>query len=537
MILKKPYAFLIKKFRLIHLVLSFLIGFILYRSVLIVKFFIEYIKNNYKSSVLIGLENVYTSSIFFIAILLVLALAISIYYLLKHKNKPTKLYLFMIIYYVFLLICLIYIREVLSGLSEELLSAKLSRSIRDFSIVITAVQLIFLVFSIIRAIGFDIKKFNFKSDLREMNYDFSDSEEVEVNINLNSYKYKRKIRRSLREFTYYLKENKLFVTISLGILAFILIILFIKNRNINYNQSYKTGKVFTYNNMQLTVDDSIVTNLDYKGNIIKNGYYYVVLKVNLKNNSGLTRKIDFNQFNLSVGGTLVKPILSMSSYFIDYASENVISEFSHKTDKTFALVYEINEKNRNSGFKLDIYNGTVRNKKDYTTKHIYVSIRPKKISDLKLNGNYALGQKVTFDDTYLGNTILKVQSYELNKTYFYTYEKCFKDNCNAYDDAITVPFTASRHNNYILTLHINYTPDGDMLYSKSNTLPRRFANDFMTIQYKVDDKVYSNNSINVTPDYQKDFIAFEVGGEIVDASVIQAIITIRNQKYIINLKS
>ena len=45
MVLRKPYAFLIKKFRLIHLVLSFLIGFILYRSVLIVKFFIEYIKN------------------------------------------------------------------------------------------------------------------------------------------------------------------------------------------------------------------------------------------------------------------------------------------------------------------------------------------------------------------------------------------------------------------------------------------------------------------------------------------------------------
>jgi hypothetical protein len=28
-------------------------------------------------------------------------------------------------------------------------------------------------------------------------------------------------------------------------------------------------------------------------------------------------------------------------------------------------VYEINEKNRNSRFKLDIYNGTVKNKKDY----------------------------------------------------------------------------------------------------------------------------------------------------------------------------
>ena len=114
----------------------------------------------------------------------------------------------MILYYTFLLICLFYIRGVLSGLSEELLSAKFSRGIRDFSIVITSLQVIFLIFSLIRAIGFDIKKFNFRSDLREMNYDFADSEEIEVNINLNSYKYKRKVRRSLREFVYYLKENK-----------------------------------------------------------------------------------------------------------------------------------------------------------------------------------------------------------------------------------------------------------------------------------------------------------------------------------------
>ena len=277
MILKKPYAFLIKRFRIIHLVLSFLVGFILYRSILIVKFFIDYIKNNYKSSVLIGLENVYTSSLVFIGIILILALAISIYYLLRHKNKPTKLYLFMILYYTFLLICLFYIRGVLSGLSEELLSARLSRGIRDFSIVITSLQVIFLIFSLIRAIGFDIKKFNFRSDLREMNYDFADSEEIEVNINLNSYKYKRKVRRSLREFVYYLKENKLFVTICLGILAVILIIILIKNRNINYDQRYGMNKTFTYNGMQLIIEDAMVSNLDYNGNVIKEGYYYVVL--------------------------------------------------------------------------------------------------------------------------------------------------------------------------------------------------------------------------------------------------------------------
>ncbi len=537
MILRKPYAFLIKRFRLIHLVLSFLIGFIMYHTVQIVKFFIQYIKNNYKSSLLSGLENIYTSSIFILSILLVLVLAISIYYLLKHKNKPNKLYLFMILYYLLLFVYIIYIRGVLSGLSEELISAKLSRSIRDISIVLTSVQIIFLIFCIIRAIGFNIKKFNFKSDLKEMNYDFSDSEEVEVNVKLNSYKYKRKVRRSLREFVYYLKENKLFVSILLGISVTILVVSFFKNRNINYNQSFKTGKVFNYNSMQITVDDSIVTNLDYNGNIINEGYYYVVLKVNLKNYSGVTRKIDFNQFNLNVGGQLVKPILSKSSYFIDYAAENVISEFSHKTDKTFALVYEISEKKKNSNFKLDIYNGTIQNTKEYTTKHIYVSIKPKKIGDLKLNGNYALGEKITFDDTFLANTSLKIQSYEINKTYFYTYEKCFKDDCNVYDDVIYVPYNSSRGDNYILTLHISYKPDEDTLYAKSNTLPEKFASDYMTIKYKVGDNIYSDNYLNVTPEYQTDFMAFEVGEGIVNASVIQAIITIRNQKYIINLKS
>ena len=240
MILKKPYAFLIKKFRIIHLILTFLIGFVIYRSTLIVNFFIEYIKNNYKSSVLLGLGSVYTPFYLFFTVLVIVLLAFAIYYLLKHKNKPIKLYLFMILYYI---------------LGEELLSTKLSRSLRDFSIISIVPQVIFFVFCFIRTIGFNIKKFNFQSDLKEMNYGFEDSEEVEVNINLNSYKYKRSIRRALREFIYYLKENKLFVIIILSIVAVVLIIFLIKNKHINYDKTYSTGKQFTYNDVQFTIND------------------------------------------------------------------------------------------------------------------------------------------------------------------------------------------------------------------------------------------------------------------------------------------
>ena len=76
----------------------------------------------------------------------------------------------MILYYILLFIGLMYIKSKLGNLAEELLSTKLSRSLRDFSIISIVPQVIFFVFCFIRTIGFNIKKFNFQSDLKEMNY-------------------------------------------------------------------------------------------------------------------------------------------------------------------------------------------------------------------------------------------------------------------------------------------------------------------------------------------------------------------------------
>lgn len=536
-ILKKPYAFLIKRFRIIHLILSFLIGFVIYRTTLIIRFFMDYVKNNYNSNIILGLGETYAPSYLFIILLIIILLSGAIYYLLRHKNKPTRVYLCMIIYYIISFVILIYIKSVLGSLVEELISARLSRSIRDLSMIYIIPQIIFFIISIIRTVGFDIKKFNFQSDLKEMHYGFEDSEEVEVNINLNSYKYKRKFRRSMREFGYYIKENKLFVIIFLSIVAVALVVSGIKNRHVNYDQSYRTGREFTYNGLNIAILDTMVTNLDYHGNILNKGYYYVVLKVHLVNNTGYTRSIDFNQFNLTYGDKIIKPTLSDSSYFIDFASENVISSFTHKTDKTFALVYKIDEKDAHKGYKLDIYNGTVITNKESVTKHIYVSLKTKFINDLKLNGNYKLGEKVTFEDTYLANSYLKVDQYEINKTYFYTYEKCYKDSCNIYDDAIAAKNDSKRLGNYILTLHIDYFIDDTSNYGISNSLISSFAENFVQIQYKVGDKVYSDEYYNVTPTYNTKFLAFEVNKDIKNASIIQAIVIIRNQKYIINLKS
>ena len=46
MILRRPYAFLIKHFRLIHLILFVLFGYITYKANNMLSFFKEYISNN-----------------------------------------------------------------------------------------------------------------------------------------------------------------------------------------------------------------------------------------------------------------------------------------------------------------------------------------------------------------------------------------------------------------------------------------------------------------------------------------------------------
>lgn len=537
MILKKPYAFLIKRFRIIHLILSFLIGVIIAKNIAIMNFFISYVKNNYKSNIILGLTATYTPFYLFLFVVLIILLSVAIYYLLVYKKKPNKFYLLLIIYYIIFFVFLLYVKSSLGSLSTELISARTARSVRDFSRILLFPQLGFVIFSLIRTFGFDIKKFDFQSDLKELEAGFEDNEEVELNINFEGYKTKRKVRRSFREFIYYLKENKLFVIIFLAIFAISFGTYIIKNRKVNYDKSYKTGKMFTYEGVQMMIQDSIITNLDYRGNVITDGKYYVVLMLKVSNTSGATKNIDFNNFKLKYGSNLVNPELRLSDRFTDFAPKSDSTVFSHRTEKTFVVPYEIKSSDIHRGFKIEIFNGSVYRNGKYLSKHVYLKIRPKIISRTIFEGNYTIGDKIELKDTYLKDSYITIKSYEINKSYYYSYESCYNDNCDVYDDVITVPMTSARHNNYILTLHVDYNIDDTTMYGISNPLLSTFADNFMQIVYRVNDEIYDTAYINVTPVTSQKFMAFEVNKKINNANVIQAIINIRNHRYIVNLKS
>jgi len=535
-ILRKPYAFLIKYFRLIHFAIILLLGLVINNYSNVVSFFNNYIANNYSTTIRTGLETIYVPINFLILLILAIGLIITILTLLLHKKKPVKLYIFMTVYYILLFLGLLYIRGVLAGIEEELLASTLARSIRDILILSYAPQFIFIVFAFIRGIGFNIKKFDFANDLKEMNYNYKDAEEFELNINLDTYKARRKIHRAGREFVYYIKENK-FIVICLSIILFVIgVVYIINNTTGNYDVTYKTGREFIYNNLNINVLDSMITNLDYQGNVISEDAYYLVLKMQINNNSGKSIKMDYNNFKLAIGNELIVPSVTDSSFFFDYAPSDVPLMTSHRSEKIFNLVYKLDKKQINKAMKLEIYNGSVYEKGEYIYKHIYVTLKPNTIGNLEMNNNFRVNEPIKFDDTYLGNTSLNITSYNITKSYLYQYEKCNSNGtCNEYSDKITTSLNGFREESMLLVMEADYLIDKNTLYAKSYTSLNKFINNFASLQYKINEKKLTD-FVNLTPSNVDNLIILEVPSNIINASSIQLIFQIRNQKYVVNLK-
>ena len=99
MIFRKPYKFLIKHFRLIHLLVCALSAYLIYKNHLIIGFFSDYV-NSGTTTYYTNVAAKYVSFFMYLAVILILALQLFVYLLMKNKKKPRKYYIMSIIYYV-----------------------------------------------------------------------------------------------------------------------------------------------------------------------------------------------------------------------------------------------------------------------------------------------------------------------------------------------------------------------------------------------------------------------------------------------------
>lgn len=527
MILKKPYAFLIKHFRIIHLILTSLIGYVLYRSFKIYGFFSRYVENVY-ATIGDATPSNYITIFIFLTVIIIISFSLAMYLLMRKKEKPKTFYVLLSVYYLLYFVGLILYFVLFKSMETSSLSIRNAMVLRDFTLIITLPQIGFLIMSLIRSVGFDIKKFNFSKDLKELSINEGDNEEFEFVLGVDSYKYFRSIRRWLREFKYYILENKFMFTILTGLAAITLIILVILNFTV-YNRTYNKNQKFTANNLTIQVNNSYLTNIDYKGEEISNGKYFLVTNITFTNKSGLSTVLDLNNYQLVTKNGSVYPTLSRNSYFVDLGAGYSKDKIEKNTIANYILVYELNKNQVSKKYTLRIIDEVEYKAGTMNAKTKEVSLKPTVYDEIETVGNYKMGNPVTFYESILGNSLLTINSYEFKNKFTYKYEACVRYDCQDVTDVVVADATKDKT---LLVLNGNLVIAEDSTFYKNLKKSLSFFEAFVQIRY--DDKI--SPVINATPTSLSEQYILQVPSAASKASNLDLVITIRNKKYVLNLR-
>lgn len=532
MIIKKPYAFMIKHFRLIHLILSILLLFLVYKTNSIFTFFSDYAKNGYYAYS-INLVASYINMYMFFAIIGIILISSFMYLLMRWKKKSRTFYISIIVFYLVLFFGLIFYFNLFNTILNKALDIKTVRAYRDIVALLYLPQYFFLIYSIIRAIGFDIKKFDFKKDLEDLDISEEDAEEIEVTFGKNAYKYKRKARRTFREFKYYVLENKFFFSVICG--GAMLVLILVVFIGINRKQNYKESQFFSVNGVVFKVKESFITSIDYKGNIINEDKKYFIIKVSMENTNIGKVNLDTKSLQLVLGDNYYYPTYSKNDYFIDLGEGYNRNTLYSGDVKEYLLVYEIpyNSKITNSLFRMMGSVNVIRGEIQASTMNVKLS--PKEYLTISNVENYDVGEAISLEESTMNNSEFMIKSYQIGDEFIENYEYCL-DKC--YEGRkIVKADTLGRGRRVILKLDVSTDIDEELYINKYLDNNANFISLFSSIVYKIDGetkigsfKVKDLGKINTNNVY------LEIDEEIEKASTIRLNISVRDKKYSVNLK-
>lgn len=530
MILKKPYKFLIKNFKLIHLILTILMVYIIYRFSRIINFFDVAISSS--AGVLSTNPTEYLYDIYiYLAIFGIVLFTIIVIYLLFMKKKSIKLYIGTIIVYVLAFILIAYSYNVIGDMELKIVDPKIIRNARDFLVVISIAQIVEIALFGIRALGFDIKKFNFKEDLKELEIVEEDNEEFEFNINIDVNKAHRKVNKSRRFLKYFYVENRyLFFFISSISVCFLCLIIYLSMGV--YNKKYTQTDFFTTRDFTLAISNSYTTDLDYKGNKISENKTFVILELTIKANGAKSKQINLANPELIVGYNKYYHDSTYIDKFIDigngYNNEYIDNQFIK-----YLLVYPIdkNDIGKEMTFRyVDI--GSITSTE---AKTINVEISTRNLDQIKETKKYNLGDTIDFNGSILEKTQLTINEKDIKNLFTLNYNFCISDNeCYPSIEYLKPSIV----NNYDKTLlRINGSIEWDSNTARSKTTDMfNFISLYGTFNYKINGMDKTDNTMlkNVKSIRlkQADTYYLEIIKEIQNAEELSLVLKIRDYVYV-----
>lgn len=511
MVFKKPYAILIKHFKLIHLIMTILMAYIIYKMTGIISFFNEYVSSGWMSITESEISS-YIHSLMYFSIVLILILSIIIYLLMRFKKKPRLYYLITPILYIIILIILIITSSIMHNAILDVINPITSRAIRDILLIFTALQFIIIVFSLLRAIGFDVKKFNFRQDIADLEISELDNEEVEVGFEVKKYKIKRNLKRKYRNFKYIFLEHKFIWTlviliVILSIAGFIVYNIFVVNK------SYKQNTIIPLDSYSINVTNSAVITTDYKGDEISDKYKYVIVNTTIINRiSNNTFKID--NLSLEANGKIYSTINKGYSRFLDFGYGYTEGrKLSVEKNNKYIFAFRIpKDSSIGTAYLRYLYKMDYKSGKS-TPQYKKIKLNYNNYEKSTTTVESKLNEVLNFN-----NNSIKFSSIEFNDKYTYKYNLCTsKNNCNE-----LICYILSNNNSTVLKLNSEIKFDSDNPITKFNNLGEFFEK-YASIKYKKNNKIYVQKNIkNLTPNnIDNNEIYLNVSKEIQDAQEIR----------------
>ena len=165
MIIRKPYAFLVEKFKLLHFIVLIPCIYLIYMFWRVSDFFNTFVVNNYVTTE-INLSDKYYSFLMILGAIIIISFCLLVASLFKKKNKFYYPYLLIVILYVIVFFTSAFLPGLLHNAENELLESSASLIIRGVMSVEFYVQIIAILMFILLAFGFDIRNGEFL-DIKE----------------------------------------------------------------------------------------------------------------------------------------------------------------------------------------------------------------------------------------------------------------------------------------------------------------------------------------------------------------------------------
>ena len=514
MILRKPYAFLIKYFKLIHIALFIMCGYLLFQLRAIYVFFQEYVRND----VYTYMENIasnYISTPMIIVTILILLSAVAIFYLMKEKEKPVLFYRFLILYSAIIIIGLVVYYNFYSSLEFELHDRAVISIYRDIIGIIYYIMFFFIGFTFVRGFGFDIKKFSFDKDLKVLNISETDNEEVEVALDIDKENIVNALRREKRLAVYYLKENAFLLSIILFVILSISGF-FIYRHFFVENVVYKQGDTVIANNIEYLINNSYYINKDKNNNDL--GAMYVVIDFSLFNRNEKNSEIDLSKTRLTIDNKHYYPLInryeSFSDIGIGYINQVIKPQILYDN---YILAFKLDNKFNENDIYLEVYDNEIYRNDELRIKYQKILLDPSSFIESD-NSTYELNSLVSLNDSFLQKGSLKVINYEINNNFIHNYKECNNDVCVDYKKIIQ-----SSRNYPIIKFEFEF-----------NEISLEKINDYFSLEY---DNSGTINQTSLNFLYHDEKTAYyELNKDIKDNKLTSLIINIRGSIYKINLQ-